>query len=58
MNADFDGDLLAVFLPITPEGQREAAEQLTVAGHLARDPSLLEDLLPRLDARLAWRCSA
>jgi RNA polymerase Rpb2, domain 6/RNA polymerase Rpb2, domain 3/RNA polymerase Rpb1, domain 2 len=52
MNTDFDGDQLAVFLPITAVGQREAAEQLTVAAHLARDPSLIEEARPRMDALL------
>jgi hypothetical protein len=52
LDADFDGDQLAVFLPITAAGQREAAERLTVAAHLARDPSLLEEPRPRMDALL------
>ena len=42
MNADFDGDQAAVFLPITEAGQREAGEKLTVAAHLRRDRSILE----------------
>jgi hypothetical protein len=52
LNTDFDGDQLALFLPITEVGQREAAERLTVAAHLARDPSLLEEPRPRMDALL------
>jgi hypothetical protein len=52
MNTDFDGDQLAVFLPITVAGQREAAERLTVAAHLTRDPSLIEEVRPRMDALL------
>jgi RNA polymerase Rpb2, domain 6/RNA polymerase Rpb1, domain 2/RNA polymerase Rpb2, domain 3 len=52
LDTDFDGDQLAVFLPITAAGQREAAERLTVAAHLARDPGLLEEPRPRMDALL------
>ncbi len=50
LNADFDGDLAAVFLPITEAAQREAGRLLSVAGHLARDAGLLEALLPASDA--------
>jgi hypothetical protein len=50
LNADFDGDQVAVFLPITAGGQREAGEKLSVAGHLARDPGLLDGLLPPAEA--------
>jgi hypothetical protein len=46
LNADFDGDQVAVFLPVTESGQREAGEKLSVAGHVARDPALLDGLLP------------
>ncbi|MFQ5616766.1 MAG: hypothetical protein ACE5GO_09970, partial [Anaerolineales bacterium] len=49
LNADFDGDQVAVFLPLTPAGQREAGERLSVAGHLARDPELIRSLLPAKD---------
>jgi hypothetical protein len=41
MDTDFDGDQVAVFLPITDAGQQEAGERLSIAGHLARDPGLL-----------------
>jgi hypothetical protein len=56
LNADFDGDQVAVFLPITPEGQREAGKRLSVSGHLARNPALIESLAPTKDAiwGLAW----
>ncbi len=50
LNADFDGDQVAVLLPITAAAQREAGERLSVAAHLARDPGLLEGLLPPYDA--------
>ena len=50
MNGDFDGDQAAVFLPVTEAGQREAAEKLSVAGHLRRDPSLLKWFCPNHEA--------
>jgi DNA-directed RNA polymerase beta' subunit len=50
LNADFDGDQVAVFLPLTEAAQREAGERLTVAAHLARDPSLIETVLPPPEA--------
>ena len=50
LNADFDGDQAAVLLPVTEAGQREAAEKLSVAGHLARDPALVRWLLPPMSA--------
>ncbi len=46
LNADYDGDQAAVFLPITDSSQREAGERLSIAGHLRRDPSLLRWLMP------------
>ncbi len=50
MSADFDGDQAAVFLPITAGGQREAGEQLSIAGHLKRDPNVCTALAPGHDA--------
>ncbi len=50
LDADFDGDQAAVFMPVTEAAQREAGEKLSVMGHLRRDPTLLSSLLPRLDA--------
>lgn len=52
MNADFDGDQAAVFLPLTESGQQEAADLLSVAGHLRRDPGLIQALPPRMDAMM------
>ncbi|MAG34961.1 MAG: hypothetical protein CL878_01725, partial [Dehalococcoidia bacterium] len=46
ISADFDGDTASVLLPITAAAQREAGERLSVAGHLARDPEVLESLMP------------
>ena len=55
-NSDFDGDQMAVFLPLTDTAQAEAAEKLSVAAHLLRDPSLLRWLCPANEAMwgLAW----
>lgn len=50
LNADFDGDQVAVILPLTETAQREAGEKLSVAGHLRRDPGLLSELVPRRSA--------
>jgi len=50
LNTDFDGDQVAVFLPITPGTQREAGERLTIAARLARDPKLVRSLLPPPEA--------
>ena len=46
LNADFDGDQGAVFLPVTDAGQREAGEMLSVAGHIRREPHLIRQLRP------------
>ena len=56
MNADFDGDQAAVFLPVTEAGQRDARERLSFAGHLRRDPRLIRWLALNQDAvwGLAW----
>lgn len=56
LDADFDGDQVAVFLPVTSQGQREAAEKLSIAAHLRRDPALIREMRPRMDALLglAW----
>ena len=51
-NADFDGDQAAVYLPVTEAGQREAAERLSLVGHLKRDPGLIQFLHPTMDAVL------
>ncbi|MFN2131452.1 MAG: hypothetical protein ACK2VD_13065, partial [Anaerolineae bacterium] len=50
LDADFDGDQAAIYLPLTEGAQAEAGEKLSVAGHLARDPSLVEALLPPPEA--------
>ena len=50
LNADFDGDQMAVFLPITERAQCEVAERLSIAGHLARDPELLKEVVPTMAA--------
>jgi hypothetical protein len=50
LDTDFDGDQAAIYLPLTEAAQREAGQLLSVAGHLARDPSLLKALLPPPEA--------
>jgi hypothetical protein len=50
MNADFDGDQVALFVPVTPAAQRDAGEKLSLAGHLTRDPELVEKIVPTQDA--------
>jgi len=52
INGDFDGDQVAVFLPITEAGQREAGELLSVAGHIRRDPALIRWFRPTQD--MVW----
>ena len=56
LDADFDGDQAAVFLPLTEGAQREARDRLSIAAHLARDPDLVEDLLPGMDALFGLAC--
>ncbi|MBN2003106.1 MAG: hypothetical protein JXA21_07085 [Anaerolineae bacterium] len=51
-STDFDGDQAAVMLPVSEAAQREAGEKLSVAGHLARDPGLLDALAPAME--MAW----
>ena len=46
MNADYDGDQAAVFLPLSEQAQAEAGEMLSVRGHLRRDPSLIRWMAP------------
>lgn len=50
MNADFDGDMVGVYLPVSAAAQQEAASRLTVAGHLRRNPALLDSLVPTHEA--------
>jgi hypothetical protein len=57
LNADFDGDQVAVHLPITAAAQLECAELLSVNGHLQHNPGLIKTLLPAAEVRwgLAYR---
>jgi hypothetical protein len=50
MNGDFDGDQMALYLPMTAAGQEEAEEKLSLVGHLKRKPELLLSFLPAKDA--------
>ena len=43
LNADFDGDQVAVFVPFSPAAQREAGERLSLEAHLRRDPTLIDE---------------
>jgi hypothetical protein len=45
LNADFDGDQVAVLRPLGDAARREAGERLTLAGHAERDPDLLRHLV-------------
>ncbi len=56
LDVDFDGDQAAVFLPLTGAAQRQTRERLSIAAHLARDPDLVEDLLPPMDALFGLAC--
>ena len=52
MNMDFDGDQVAIFVPVTEEGQRSAEEHLSAEAHLNRDLGLIarEKVHPMHDA--------
>ncbi len=52
MNMDFDGDQVAIFVPVTEEGQWSAEEHLSAVAHLTRDPGLIvrEKVHPMHDA--------
>ena len=58
LNADFDGDQLAVYLPVTDAAQQEAGEKLTLTAALQRDPSLMKTMWSQADLLwgLAWLC--
>ena len=45
VNGDFDGDQVAVFLPLTEQAQSEARRLLSIAGHLGNDPDFVLPLL-------------
>lgn len=46
MNADFDGDEVEVFVPLTAAAQAEAGARLSVAATIERAPQLLKRLAP------------
>jgi hypothetical protein len=52
LDADFDGDQVALFVPVSEAGQHEAGEKLTIAAHLRRNPELIMEPRPRMDALL------
>ncbi len=57
MNADFDGDQVAFYLPLSTATQQEAGELLSVAGQLTHNPALARTLMPPPECTwgLAWR---
>jgi hypothetical protein len=46
LNTDFDGNQIAVHLPVTAAAQLECQELLSVNGQLKRNPGLIKTLLP------------
>jgi hypothetical protein len=50
MNADFDGDQVAVFVPVGEAAREEARKRLSVSGHLDRDPGLVRSLIPPMES--------
>ncbi|MCD4653076.1 hypothetical protein K8T06_04000 [bacterium] len=50
LNGDYDGDQVAVILPVTDAGQADAKEKLTMAAHLNRDPKLSNLFRPTHEA--------
>lgn len=52
VDGDFDGDQMALFLPVTEAGQKSAQDHLSIAAHVTRDPSLItrEKVHPMHDA--------
>jgi len=56
LNADFDGDQSAVYVPLTAAAQEEAGAKLSILGHLTRDPELIQELFPTMDALFGLAC--
>jgi len=50
MNADFDGDMAAVFLPLTEAAQKEVEDVLSVKAHIKRNPHVFRLFCPKQDA--------
>ena len=50
LNADFDGDMVAVLVPGSPETQEEAGRLLSVIGHVEADPEALDTFAPNGEA--------
>ncbi|GHO85603.1 hypothetical protein [Dictyobacter formicarum] len=46
IQADFDGDQVAVFLPLSAGAQQEAGARLSVVAQLSHNPALIKALLP------------
>jgi hypothetical protein len=50
LNADFDGDQIAIYPMFGDEASEDVRRFLSVAGHLRRDPSRIEALVPPHEA--------
>lgn len=50
LNADYDGDQVAVLVPGSAETQAEAGRLLSVTGHVRADPATLDTLAPNQEA--------
>jgi hypothetical protein len=50
LNADYDGDQIALFHPLTDAAQKDASDKLSIAGHLRRNPALVRTLVPTQDS--------
>lgn len=56
LDADFDGDQAALFVPLTEGAIAESREHLSVAGHLRDEPDLVSELAPAMDAIFGLAC--
>lgn len=50
LNADYDGDQVAVLVPGSAETQEEAGRLLSVTGHVQADPAALDTLAPNQES--------
>ncbi|MBT6144259.1 MAG: hypothetical protein HOH74_02445, partial [Gemmatimonadetes bacterium] len=56
LDADFDGDQAALFVPLTERATLEARDHLSIAGHLRDEPGLISELAPAMDAIFGVAC--
>lgn len=50
LNADYDGDQVAVLFPVTRTAQTEVQEKLSIKAHLTRNPELVSAIAPTHEA--------